>query len=438
MTTDQILSLSPQLGDFLDEFADCFGRSEPRQHLAHYIRGQLSDLPRKSVEPIALAADVRPRTLQEFLSTDVWDHELLRRRVHEIVVRDHADPKAIGIIDESGHPKHGPGTAGVQRQYCGNTGKIDNCVMTVHLSYASHDVAFRTMLDSTLYLPQSWHDDRDRCRAAGIPDAVVYRSKYVIALEQLDRAQAHGVAFRWLTFDEWYTQKPAFRAAVEQRGYRYVAEIPRNLLGWLTPSGNTPRWQARPADHLCRHSRPMQRQDGVRFHIKDTEKGPMVWEVKAAHSFWLPQEGKPVGPYWLIFACNVLHPEEEKYFISNASPDTPLEELLHVAFARWPIERCLEDEKTELGLSHFEVRKYAALQRHLFITQVSHLFLARQNARLRGEKPGDHALPGPHGGPRLDRRPDPAPSAAPPTVAARRHDSRLHAKTQPPSPKKPL
>ncbi len=201
MNVEQILSLGPELADFLDEFADCFRRSEPRCHMAQYVRGQLSELPRKSVEPIALAAGLAPRTLQEFLRTDVWDHARMRDRVQQIVVRDHGEPQRIGIIDDSGHPKKGRQTACVNRQYCGRTGKIDNCVVSVHLTFSSFDTAFRAMVDSTPYLPKSWHEDRARCEKAGIPDDVVYRPKYDIALEQLDRAAANGLTFAWITAD---------------------------------------------------------------------------------------------------------------------------------------------------------------------------------------------------------------------------------------------
>ncbi len=404
MTVDQILSLGPELAQFLGEFGDCFGRPEPRHHLRHYIRGQLSDLPRKSVEPIALFSDVPPRTLQEFLGTDEWDHNRCRDRLQQRVARDHADPQAIAIIDDSGHPKKGKKTAGVQWQYCGNTGKTDNCVVTVHIGYSSFDTAFRTIVDSSLYLPKSWDEDRERCREAGIPDEVVYRSKYMIALEQLDRAEANGIRFGWVTADEWYAEKPNFLAGLEQRQRRYVVEIPRNLRGWLHDPGAHPRHPARSVEHLCRHSRPMIRQSWERFHIKNTDKGPMVWEVKAVCQFWLRRDGQVLGPYWLIWARNVLDPTEEKYFLSNAAPETRLETILHVAFARWPIERCFEDQKTELGLSHFEVRKYQAICRHLLITQISHLFLAEQTIRLRGGKPRGHSLPDPHRCQRFDRR----------------------------------
>src|SRR5437762_7000737 len=144
MTELQILGLGQELATFLSEFDDCFGRSEPRCKLETYVRGQLSELPRKSVEPMALQAGMAPRTLQEFLATDEWDEDRLCSHVRRLVKCDHADDQAIGVIDESGHPKKGNQTAGVSRQYCGNTGKIDNCVMTVHLTYTSFGGEFRT------------------------------------------------------------------------------------------------------------------------------------------------------------------------------------------------------------------------------------------------------------------------------------------------------
>lgn len=188
MTVDQMTGLGLALSEFLDEFTDSFGRCELRGKLSKYVRGQLSELPRKSAEPMALAAGITPRTLQEFLASDDWDQDRLRWHTQRVIVRDHADEQAIGVIDESGHPKKGSHTACVSRQYCGRTGKIDNCVMTVHLTFTSFDTRFRTMIDSDLYLPQAWHEDRERCRQAKIPDEVVYRPKYTIALEQLDRA----------------------------------------------------------------------------------------------------------------------------------------------------------------------------------------------------------------------------------------------------------
>ena len=394
MTPAQILSLGPQLADYLGEFDDCFARSEPRGHLASYVRGQLSDLPRKSVQPIADFNGTPRRTLQEFLDWSPWEHAPMRDRVQQIVVRDHADVQAIGIIDDTGHPKSGTKTAGVQRQWCGNTGKIDNCVVTVHLCYARFDTQFRTMLDSDLFLPEHTWDDAERRAEAGIPDAVVYRPKYDIALEQVRRALGNGLSFGWFTADEWYASCPAFLAGLEALEQRYVVEVRRNFHGWFCDPRSETRAVYRDVETLCRHSRAMLRQPWQRVHLKDTEKGPVVWEVKRT-PFWLQRDDQVLGPYWLIHARNVLDPAEEKYFLSNASPGTPVEVVLHVAFGRWPMERTLEDDKDELGLSHFEVRKYDAIMRHLSVTQVSHLFLARQTERLQGEKSGAHAEPSP-------------------------------------------
>jgi SRSO17 transposase len=424
MTADQIRSLGPALSEYLDEFADCFGSGDTRLHLKDYVKGQLSDLPRKSVEPMAHLADVPPRTLQEFLSLSDWDHELLRTRLQQIVARDHADPHGIGIVDESGHPKKGGKTACVQRQYCGTTGKIDNCVMTVHLAYSSWDNAsFRTMLDSDLFLPEGWDNDPERRREAEVPDDVHYRPKYDIALEQLRRARANDVRFAWVTADEWYGGKGPFVTALEQMGQSFVVEVPRNLLGWLHapptagPQGGVTRRDKRPRDgggstieNLCAHSSAMTGRAWKRFHVKDTHKGPMVWEARAA-PWWTERDGHVAGPYRLVVARDVLDRDEVKYFLSDRT-DVPLRVTLHVAFSRWPVERCLEDEKTELGLSHFECRKYAAVLRHLLLTQVSHLFLARQCLRLRGEKRRGRAaaararrddLPGPDRGRSLAR-----------------------------------
>lgn len=404
MTTDQILSLGPQLADYLAEFDDCFTRSEPRGHLASYVKGQLSDLPRKSVQPIADFNGTPRRTLQEFLDWSPWNRVNVRDRVQHIVRRDHADAQAIGIIDDSGHPKSGQKTACVQRQWCGNTGKIDNCVVSVHLSYASFDTKFRTMIDSDLFLPEHGWDDPARRREAGIPDDVVYRPKYDIALDQLRHALANGVHFGWLTVDEWYTSCPIFLNGLEALGQRYIGEVRRNFRGWLCDPRSETRAVYRDVETLCRYSRAMLCQPWQRVYVKDTEKGPTVWEVKRA-PFWLERDGQVLGPYWLIYARNVLEPSEEKYFLSNAHPGTPLEVILHVGFARWPMERTLEDEKDELGLSHFEVRKYDAIMRHMAVTQVSHLFLARQAERLRGEKPGDHFVPSADGRQPSDRCP---------------------------------
>jgi SRSO17 transposase len=394
MTVQQIRALGPALSKHLDEFAGCFVSPDTRYHLKEYVSGQLSDLQRKSVQPIARLMDVPPRTLQEFLSLAEWDHDRLRDTVQHIVVRDHGEAQAIGIVDESGYPKKGKKTACVQRQYCGAVGKKDNCVMGVHLCYTSFDGQFRAMLDSDLYLPEKGWDQKRR-READIPTSLVYRPKHIIALEQIRRAVANGVHLGWVTADEWYAEKPSFIEGLEALNLRFVLEIPRNLMGWLYEPKD-PDAQRGEVQDLVRWSRPMLYQEWTEYYIKDTDAGPMVWAVRAT-PFWMKREGKVVGPYWLVAARDVQDRSTVKYFLANASAGVPLEVILHVAFSRWSVERTLEDEKDELGLDHFEVRKYPSVLRHLRITQVSHLFLARQTQRLRGKKPRGEHLPGANG-----------------------------------------
>jgi len=228
---------------------------------------------------------------------------------------------------------------------------------------------------------------------------VRYRPKYDIALEQLRRAKANGVALAWATADEWYGEKPAFVAGLEEMGQPFVLEVPRNLMGWSHPPAGAGERRSK-AEDLCRHSPAFTGQPWKPYHVKDTTKGPMVWEAKAA-PFWMKRGREVVGPYRLMAARDVLDPDTVKYFLSDRgdAAGVPARVTLHVGLSRWPVERCLEDEKTELGLSHFECRKYPAVLRHLLVTQVSHLFLAREATRLRGEKRGGARddLPGPHG-----------------------------------------
>ena len=410
MDVQEIKGMGGQLERFLSEFDDCFGRSEPREHLRTYVRGQLSNLPRKSIEPIALSAKIAPRTLQGFFSYLSWDEPHLRDRVQWIVARDHADPQALGVIDESGNPKKGKHTAGVQRQWCGNTGKTDNCVVGVHLGYVAGD--FQCLLDSDLFLPKEWAEDPVRRQEVGIPQDVVLRTKPEIALAQISRAIRHGIRVRAWTFDELYGRGREFLDGLSRLGQNFVGEVPCDFTGWLQEprvlrhpcprekhtGGRKRRYprllrKALPAcevRNLVTYSPVFRRQKWQKFRIKDGEKGPIVWEVKHA-TFYRRHgpDGLPGPAHTLIVARNVLNPQEIKYFLANLVIDgqtVTLEWLLWVAFSRWPIERCFEIAKSELGMDHFEMRSWRGIHRHLYLTQVSQLFCARLHQQLREKK----------------------------------------------------
>lgn len=420
MDADQVRRLKPMLTRYLGRFDDCFKRKDTRAHLPTYVSGQLSDLPAKSCEPMALAAGVPPRTLQEFLAQHRWKEDAVRDRLQQIVVRDHAGPNSVGVIDETSDVKKGNKTPGVQRQWCGAVGKQENCMVTVHLGYARGD--FHCLVDGELFLPESWSDDRPRCRAAGIPDEVVYRPKWEIALELYDRAVAGGMTLDWLTFDEGYGGKPLYLQGLQERKQRFVAEVPANFSCWVRAPGvterryrkggrgrprKTPRLKAgspspSPVRDLLRHSPALRDQAWKRYHVKDGEKGPLVWEAKHARVTMKGGDGLPGMRLHLIVARNALDHNEVKFFLSNAPASTRVETLLLVAFSRWRVERCFQDQKQEIGLDQWEGRHYRGLKRHLILSSVSYLFLAKARERLRGKKPGAHGVPGPRRGRRAD------------------------------------
>lgn len=400
MTEDQIAGLRPALTEYLRDFRKFFPRLPTFEHLGVYCRGLLSDLARKSVEPIALAAGAAVRTLQEFLTHHAWDHGAMRDAIQRRIVRDHlpapgAKPVngvgTVGWVDETGVAKKGDKTPGVQRQWCGSRGKVDNCIVSVHLAVQHGD--FMAMLDSELFLPEnSWDRDRDRCKEAHIPDSVVYRPKSEIALEQIKRAIANGVRFDWLTFDEWYGSKPAFLAELDQMGQLYVCEVPKNFLCF--PSLPKYRSKQRPfvpkrVDNAVIWGKPFVGRKWRKIKLARKTLPPQTWEIKAAQVY-LARGGSPTNrTYWLIVARNVTT-KEIKYFISNAPPKTTVMTLMKVAFTRAGVEHCFRIVKSEIGFAHFEGRSYRGLLRHMTLCQLVMLFLAEQTTRLRGEKSRGH------------------------------------------------
>ena len=415
MDASTILRIKPELTRFLNQFSGYFGRVTTRRYLNLYVEGQLSNLPRKSIEPMADAFGEPPRNLQEFLGLFRWDEQGLRDALQQYVARRQGHPQSVGVIDETSFVKKGNQTACVQRQYCGAVGKKENCVVSVHLGYATPE--FYSLIDGEMFLPeQTWDQDRDRCRAAGIPDDVVYRPKWQMALEQYRRAVANGVRFAWWTFDEGYGGKGPFLRELEGLGQNYVAEVPASFPVWTRRPAVLYRASARDRKHrrwrryprlkvknnpkvevrnVLAYSPRMREIAWQNYYVKEGSKGPMVWQAKRLKVYRADEQGLPTRPYHLLVARNALDHAEVKYFLSNAPEPTSVETLLQVAFTRWIIERAFEDSKTELGMDHFEVRKFLSIQRHLILSSVSHVFLSEFCLRHRGGKSGTDGLPGP-------------------------------------------
>jgi SRSO17 transposase len=397
MTPDQIQELEPAFADYLQQFADCCGCPATFHLLQVYCRGLLSDLPRKTAEPLALASGTAVRTLQEFLKDHVWYRSSARDTLIEHVAGTldrlpGDDLGTLGIVDETGISKKGTKTPGVQRQYCGELGKKDNCIVTVHLGVAKG--RFKALIDADLFLPESWDADRPRCRAADIPDHVVYRPKWQLAARQVLRARALGVDLDWLTFDENYGSKPGFLRELDRQHLAYVGEVPKSFSCFTQPP--RPGEPGHRADFLVRHSPAFHQQAAQQFALARQTLGEQLWQAKIA-PIWLREDGEVLdGSHWLIWARRGQS-GEEKYFIAAGAEGASLGLRLRVGFGRWNVEHSLRTSKSEVGLRHFEGRSYVGLMRHLQLCLITLTFAAGRAAELRGEKSGGNdraGLPG--------------------------------------------
>ena len=373
MTEQEISGLGPAFASYLGRYRGCFLQKRTAAHFDTYSRGLLSDLPRKSVEPIALEAGTAVRTLQEFLVTARWDHararDTLQRHLAAAVAAAPADATGtVGVIDETSCRKWGEQTPGVQRQYLGCVGKLDNGIVTVHVGVARG--TFQALLDAELYLPESWDQDRPRCRAAGIPDEVRYRPKWRIALDQLVRLGRNGLCFDWLVFDEGYGAAVPFLEVLGIVGQRFVAEVPVNFAVRDSPDG-----PARRADERLIVA---DAKGGRRYRLAHRTVADSVWRATTA-AVWV------AGREHTLIAAVHEGTGEVKYFLTNATA-VPVARVLAAAFRRWTVEHGFRLGKQEAGLMDYEGRDYTGLIRHLILSLVVLGFAATHTERLRGEK----------------------------------------------------
>lgn len=423
MTDEQISRLGPAFAEYLAGYRPCFAAESTAGHFDTLCRGLLSDLPRKSVEPIALASGTDERTLQLFLTYSKWDHglarDLLQRRVAaELASMPADDLGTVGVIDETSAVKKGTKTPGVRRQYLGCVGKVDNGIVTVHVGVAKG--AYQTVVDAELYLPQEWADDRHRCRAAGIPDELGFRPKWKIALDELTRMRGHGLFCDWLVFDEGYGAMVPMLTVLNVLGQRFVGEVP---VSFAVRVGDTT--VSRRADAVLTAADATQ---GLPVTIPRATMRDAIWRVAERAVIVRDQR------YRLLVLINE-ETAEVKYWITNAL-DQPLDRIVRAAFRRATIEHGFRLAKTEIGLTHFEGRSYVGLMRHLILSFITMGFVAGHTYRLRGKKPDDPdhprtGLPDADRHPRRNHPPRPQhrPHSAhrrhhplPPTPQRRRHE----------------
>jgi SRSO17 transposase len=343
-----------------------------------YLLGLLSQAERKNGWSLAeFAGDASPDGMQRLLNFSSWSAGAVRDALRRYVVARLGHPAGVLAVDETGFLKKGRMSAGVQRQYTGTAGRVENCQVGVFLAYASPDSG-RALIDRELYLPQeSWCGDRDRCRQAGIGDDVAFATKPELARKMIERAVTAGVPFSWVAGDEVYGQNPALRDWLEDQHVSYVMAVPCSEL-FATAAGKIR------ADALAAL---VPAAGWQRLSCGDGSKGPRLydWALIATAS----------GDRQLLARRSLTRNEKGRpelaFFICYAPGGATLAELVAVAGARWTIEECFQAAKNETGLDQYQVRLYGAWYRHITLSMLAHAFLAVAAHQARPARPPEPA-----------------------------------------------
>jgi SRSO17 transposase len=349
-----------------------FTRSEQRRRSLAYLKALLSPVERKNGWQLAeQIGEHRPDGVQRLLNGADWDAGAVRDDLRRYVVERLGDTEAVLVVDETGFVKKGDKSVGVQRQYCGTAGRIENCQVGVFLCYASrHGAAF---VDRALYLPKDWALNPARRQEAGVPPSVRFLTKPALATQMLERAMTAGVPFRWVTGDSVYGSDRRLRFFLEQKEQWFVLAVPANeLLLWGGPSYHR-------ADALTAAAP----QDGwQRLSAGEGAKGPRVydWALVELWRLQLTEQERRWGHH-LLARRSVEKPAEVAYYVVFCPrEEAVLETLARVAGSRWNIEVCFEAAKGECGLDEYEVRKWDAWHRHVTLSLLAHAFLAAMRA----------------------------------------------------------
>lgn len=395
MDVQQLRQLKPELDLFLQRYAPLFGRDEAQDHAQRFVQGLLLGGDRRSVENIAEAIDgCVVRSLQKFIAQSPWsDDELveeLQRHVSEVL----GDSDATLNVDETGFPKKGTKSVGVKRQYAGCLGRTDNCQIGVCVNYRS--AAGHTLIDRRLFLPEEWAADLPRREEAGVPQAVVFRTKPELGLEMVRQALERGMPFRWVTADSVYGDSPTFVQGVRQLGKWYVVDTSADARVWLSqpeviPAGT--RGRGRPTTQPRAASKP-ERVDEVvarlpakawkRMVVAEGSQGPRNFEY-AFLWVWFSEGGLPSGRERLLVRRSLGQQAEVKCHRSNAPAEIASARLAEVRGGHWSVEQSFEAAKGECGLDEYETRGWVGWHHHTALSLLTLWFLGLQKQRL-GEK----------------------------------------------------
>lgn len=373
MTTDVEPGVwAAELESLLLRVGERFTRVEPRRRMRDYVRGLLGPVGRKNGWQLAeYVGHETPDGLQRLLASCRWEPDEVRDDLQDYVAQTLGRSDGVLILDDTGFLKKGITSAGVQRQYSGTAGRTENCQIGVFAAYASPKG--RALVDRELYLPRSWTEDPDRCRAAKIPAARAFATKPDLARTIVLRALASALPIAWVTADAAYGQEWRFRDTLEEAGVGYVLAVPKSQ----QVKYQIGSWRI---DHLLTGAPD---EAWERLSCGKGAKGPRVYDWAAAKlpEAEGPDSGMPTRHRWVLARRSLSRPDEVAYYLAYSPCETAVAELVRVAGSRWAIEECFQAAKNECGLDQYEVRRYVGWYRHITLAMLAHAFLAAMAAR---------------------------------------------------------
>jgi SRSO17 transposase len=413
MTRDEVRAAARRVTRWHDRFAPLFGRKEAQEHSRVYVKGLMSDQPRKSVEPIALQFARGPEgvaatqnevvALQSFITESSWEVAKVFAEIQAVFVEElmrtsaEGEVGTVGVIDESGFVKAGRESVGVDQQWCGRLGKTANCQVGVFLTGVTPGGT--ALLDAQLFLTEEWAADKPRRKKTRVPKDVKFQTKPQIATELIRRALTDGkVHFDWITADELYGSSGEFLDALEDMHLRYVVEVKKNSLVWTVDPATLPGASPGPKRRRKLGSYRYQEVQSVEtvaaglpadaWHpllLREGAKGPLVHEF-AVVRVWAMRHNKPGPPIWLLLR-RTTEKTDLKYYASNASRETPWQHIALAGAARWRVEECFEDGKMHLGMADYEARSWSSWHHHMSLVALAHLYVTLTKREVNHDVP---------------------------------------------------
>ena len=374
MTREEIAGWCGGLDALHGRIGHRFRRAEARERVKRYLAGLLERVERKNGWQLAeQLGEAGPQGVQRLLNAADWDVDAVRDDLRSYVSEHLGEPAGVLIVDETGFLKKGTKSVGVQRQYSGTAGRIENCQIGVFLGYAS--ATGRAFLDRELYLPQAWARDGERRREAGVPDAVTFATKPQLAQRMVARAFAAGVPAAWVSGDEIYGDDGPFRRWLVEGGHPYVLAVSAHHPIWL--AGRQER-----ADRLIAALPPAA---WAPLAAGTGSQGERLYDWACIQ---VPCESSPGMRHWLLARRSLSDPTACAYYRVFGPADTSVAAMVRVAGLRWAIEASFEDAKGAVGLDHYEVRKWTAWYRHVTLALLAHAYLEVTRLHAHASKKG--------------------------------------------------